>query len=156
VKVVGFDPGGTTGWVAMVADPSHLGTRPVLVASGQFPKWSKVSAIIKPGIDVVVCESFGLFGHKAMSLIGDEMIASQVIGVIKARCEELGIEYVPQIPGEKVFFMDRRLREYGYVPERVTSMHNDRHCMDAIRHVLFYLHFTKKVRVKPYSTEKRG
>jgi hypothetical protein len=153
-----FDPGATTGWCLTEYDADQLDQPPVVLRSGQFGEWAGVRGILAPAESafpgLVVVESFRPFPSTAQALVGDTLIAAQVIGAIRQTADQTGAQVVMQSPASKMFWTNARLREYGYIPTWVaeSSLHSGRHALDAIRHSLHYLHFGLHIRVKPLST----
>lgn len=148
-RLVAFDPGGTTGYCIFEYNPEDSDQRPRLVESGQLDTWQGIRGILEGAPDAVVCESFRVFAYAAKSMIGDEMITSQVIGAMRMICDDLNLSLIFQNPSEKMFFTNKRLREYGYIPAWIEKLHDGRHALDAIRHALYFLHFKLGIKVKP-------
>lgn len=137
MRVLAFDPGGTTGWCCM--DKQDDKKMPgVLVERGDFKGWDKVDELIqKFEPDVVTYEVFRLYAYKAQSKSWDTFLVCEVIGVIKFLCREYGIEIVEQTPSQgKQFFNTDKLKALGLY-QTVT------HINDATGHALYFLKFGK-------------
>lgn len=137
MRVLSFDPGGTTGWCCM--DKQDDKKMPgILVARGDIPDWHGVAELIreyKP--DVVTFEVFRLYASKAQSKSWDTFLVVEVIGVIKYLCECWDIRLVEQTPSEgKQFFNTEKLKVLGLY-QSVT------HINDATGHALYFLKFGK-------------
>lgn len=137
MRVLSFDPGGTTGWCVM--DKQDDKKMPgLLVERGGFPGWDDVEElIIKFKPDVVTFEVFRLYAYKAQSKSWDTFLVVEVIGVIKFLCRKMGIEIVEQTPSQgKQFFNTDKLKALGLY-QSIT------HLNDATGHALYYLKFGK-------------
>ncbi len=129
-SVVAFDPGESTGMVAVVGGE--------LIASVTVTM-EQLLIFLNPGQmrftrpRIYVVESFVLYPSSASSLTFDAMIPAQAIGVIRAIAYLNGAEVVFQAASEaKNFVDDDRLSHYGW---RL----GDRHQRDAARHAVYYL-----------------
>ena len=121
MNVLVFDPGHTTGW-AFLSDGK--------IEAGSFKMWNDVWDVIDQhvmfGISTVVIESFILRRGKALALSGSRLETVQVIGYIKAVCDNYNISYVEQQPSCKSL--------------KITKIEGlSIHAMDAVRHGLYYL-----------------
>lgn len=153
MNIASFDPGATTGWCIIEIDPDRLEMRPLLVESGQLDRWEGVRGILQRA-ELALVESFRPFPSAALSLIGDTLIAAQVIGAIQVQAQEMQVKIEMRAPGARVFFTTKRLKQYGYIPSyALGALHENRHALDAIRHALAYAHFDLKIRVLPYESE---
>ena len=126
MSVLVFDPGGTTGW-AFLSDGK--------IEAGSFKMWDDVWDIIwgRAHLDIstVVIESFILRRGKALALSGSRLETVQVIGYIKAVCDNYDIQYVEQQPSCKSL--------------KITKIEGlSIHAMDAVRHGLYYLKRNKQ------------
>ena len=86
MKILAFDPGGTTGWAARDSITTYQ-------YWGEFKDLPQVVTLInthRP--DVVVIESFKLYPWMAKTLSWNSFRAVEVIGAIKLTCELLGIK----------------------------------------------------------------
>ena len=136
--VVAFDPGGTTGYCAMTSTGKCL-KQGELTGSDQ-EQTSQVRRILFPYRQnaFVVIESYRIFPSALQQHTYSQVQPVQMIGRIKALCEELGIQYKEQPPSLKKFFTAPRLRHYGVCPPKKP------HAQDAARHALYYLVFKTK------------
>lgn len=109
--------------------------------------WDAVRVAVSTA-DVIVCESYRLFGHKAKEQTGSSMETAQLIGYLRMQAWDWGVPFVLQDPSIKVRFSDDVLVETGfaelrggkhYVKENPSSIHE----RDAIRHGLYYLKYGK-------------
>jgi len=121
MNVLVFDPGGTTGWAFLSEGKME---------AGSFNMWDDVWDIIHQraadDISTVVIESFILRRGKALALSGGKLETVQVIGYIKAVCDNYDIPYVEQQPACKSI--------------RVAKIEGlNIHAMDAVKHGLYYL-----------------
>lgn len=158
--VIGVDPGGTTGWCVASYDPEDVAAPPHIIISGQSPDWKGLDGLRffwDTGTDATfVVEDFRLRAKEAPSLVGDAMIACQVIGVVKYLCEKWNVPVMIRPAGNKVFFDSkvaddgtvgrRRLLTLPCVPDDYKrKSHEWRHALDAINHTLHFLHFDRKI-----------
>lgn len=168
--VIGFDPGGTTGWCAMEYHPGDPSQHPTILGAGQCDTWKMVPFLFgiyaglgqptaPPNAKELVCvtEDFRLYKKEGPSLVGDQFIAPQVIGVIRFIAEQVKVPIVLRPASNKSFFDvaevyedghtdPRRLLTLDYIPEEFRRHpHKWRHVLDAINHTLHYLHFDKKI-----------
>ena len=135
MRVLSFDPGGTTGWCCM--DKQDDKKMPgLLVERGDFPGWSNIEELlIKFKPDVVTFEVFRLYAHKAQAKSWDTFLVVEVIGVIKYLCAKLDIRIVEQTPSQgKQFFHTDKLKALG-LHQKIT------HINDATGHALYFLKF---------------
>ncbi len=143
-RVIGFDPGGTTGWATYTAnriwDPEferYLYSNE-LWSSGQIEGTDQraqlVTLLENQRVDeyFVVCERF----VDRRNNKGRDAVAIEHEVTIRNWCNENEVNYVGQMASEaKTFVKDANLK-------RLTlwvSGHKWRHAKDALRHVLRYL-----------------
>ena len=139
MKVIAFDPGGTTGYCILAHDGS-------LIDQGQIPgadaeQGHKIQQLLKTHKrdSFVVIESYRVFAQALEAHINSRVQPVEMIGRIKATCDGLGTHYKEQPPMLKKFFTTKRLKWYGcYARGQV-------HANDAACHALYYLVFTLKV-----------
>ena len=120
MNVLAFDPGGTTGW-AFLSNGK--------IEAGSFHTWEEVWAILDQHhekLDMVIIESFILRRGSALALSGSKLETVQVIGYIKAFCDNYVVPYLEQQPACKAI-----------VVSKIKGL--DVHAMDAVRHGLYYL-----------------
>jgi hypothetical protein len=144
MRVLGVDPGGTTGLCLVTVEDGGI---PVVEATFQVDTWHGLDNLLdlKPHVDMVVAEDFRLFSHKAGAQIGSQFIAAKVIGVLQYLCEQRALPLRLQPASDKVFFDNKKLVENGYIPSPYVHKTTEwRHAIDSIRHVLYWLHFEKQ------------
>lgn len=133
MKIIVFDPGGTTGYAVGVIERYKA---PMKVKAGQA-KWNHLQiysqlTIAKP--DLIVCESFQ-YRNRARDKL--ELISCEYIGVITLFAQENEIKLQFQTPAYGVggFYTDKKLKEIDY------WVKNEPHSMDALRHLLQWYNF---------------
>lgn len=85
MRILGIDPGGTTGIV--LAEWSGSGREFAVVESAAFTweeRFHLYTYVERTKWDVVVMESFHLYGHLAKNMVGSDFPSSQIIGAIEA------------------------------------------------------------------------
>lgn len=90
MRLLALDPGETTGFA--IFDDGKL-----QVAS-EFPLWRSLGGLFgSVGVELVVCERFSLYGHKAQSLTNSEFPTVQVIGVVRylSEWQEVPVHFQP-------------------------------------------------------------
>lgn len=135
--ILAFDPGGTTGYAVYDSDDNTC------LELGQFETWSKVKRLLHAQAgkawfppDVVIYETFRIFPSVAKSLSWQELLAPQVIGVIRYLCQEQDILCVEQGPS---------VRKSGNKPcfgEHPRTVHEK----DALQHAIAYARRTSDSR----------
>lgn len=120
------DPGETTGWALFSPDGSLEGMGQIKGLDA-FYRWLADEC---PSVDYVICEDFIVNPRKKFG--GSRMIASQVIGVVRAHCLQNSIRLVLQA--------NRYLKiGYAYAAARQPTTHADSHQWDAFAHGVYYL-----------------
>lgn len=123
-----IDPGLTTGW-ALFDDHGTLEDSGQVRGLDQFYRWLTRSC---PVPDLVICEDFILNPNVPQG--GSNMIASQVIGVVRAYALEHGLILVMQ---------PSRILKIGYAYAAMRplpkSRHSESHEFDAMAHGVYYL-----------------
>lgn len=130
--IAGIDPGKTTGIVCTKA----LFSRDQVIYCCQTSSTQETVdelEYLKPG--VVVLEQFRLLRNKAQQLSGQDMYASEVIGVVREYCLSNTIELVMQPPQAKNTVSSKFL-EAMELWEATKGMP---HARDAARHLVYYL-----------------
>lgn len=95
-------------------------------------------------IDLVVCESFALYGDHAHLMVGNEFLTSQLIGAIKFVCHMTDTPYVAQSAkvGKATYYLDwyKKLtpREKRAMPWW-GQLKNGDHCKDAWAHGMTFV-----------------
>jgi len=130
MRVLAFDPGKTTGWADVWDNPENTGvfylphTEAIespygtVMEHGSFPNWSQVEELITVlSPDAVVYERFFIYPHKASSLQFDDVIAAQVIGVIRFLCEKLEFPVYVQTASEMKNHVVRKKHISSFAPD---------------------------------------
>lgn len=162
MKILTFDPSGsfhegkgTTGWSLFFN--KELITFGEISAKGfsskveYFIAHEQLIGSYEP--DIVVIESYKLFGHKAKQQSGSSLETPQLIGNMEVVCHKMGIKVVFQDPSQKIRVADDILTRMGvfekkgrsyYCQNKITNLH----IRDAIRHGIFYIRYKLKEEVK--------
>jgi hypothetical protein len=143
----GKEGDGTTGWAifkdGQLVDFGHKSSSDYATAEEY---WDSIISlmILRVNFDLVVCESYKLFGHKAKQQSGSEMGTPQLIGCIRLMLHKARIPLVFQDPKDKVRVTDPILVHMGILEQteggrykalgRQTIIHE----RDSIRHGVFY------------------
>jgi hypothetical protein len=103
--------------------------------------------------DIIVCESFKLFGHKAKQQSGSSLKTAQLVGYIEMIAFKNNIEFVLQDPSQKVRVADDILTRMGVFEKKGNKYYcqgkqTNLHMRDAIRHGIFYIRYKLKEEVK--------
>lgn len=126
--IVGLDPGGTTGCVAIRSPWQIVGIAQISEDAELIAWLNNMSP------DTVIAESFKLYPWKAKSLSYSGMPAAEILGIIKLWCKENSVELVLQPAAMLKTIPDTMLRECGlWLPTRGAD-----HARDAARHVLLW------------------
>lgn len=152
MKILAFDPSGnfeegqgTTGY-AIGDDMS----RPILgdIKSENYDcrqaYWfAHAQLIIGKDPDIIVIESFKLFGHKAKQQIGSSMETPQLIGYIEMVAWKCNIPVVYQDPSTKQRHTDDILVKMNILEKKggkhyFNGVMTNLHQRDALRHYLFF------------------
>ena len=134
MMILVFDPGESTGWVALDDKGELMGG----TCEKDHRKVGWLIENIRP--DVVVLERFNLYPGMAKSLSWNSFYPVEVIGVIKYLCMLKGIKVVEQAPSVKKYaggFQDDWLKFKG--SRGVTE-----HTKDAYLHLKYYLRHKKE------------
>lgn len=164
MKILALDPSGnfgekegngTTGWAVFEnGELTNFGSIKAEDFHCQEAYWIKIKDLIKViwHVDVLVCESYKLFGHKAKQQSGSSLDTPQLIGYLRTWIYENmdWIKWVFQDPKDKVRVADEILVHMGILEQsaggrykalgRQTVIHE----RDAIRHGVFYHRYTAK------------
>ncbi|CAB4142388.1 hypothetical protein UFOVP451_14 [uncultured Caudovirales phage] len=158
MKVLSLDPSGnynegsgTTGWA--VFDDGNLTEFGTISATdhktieGYWSAHEQLIVIQQPNI--VVCESFRLFAHKAKAQSFSQMETPQLIGYLRMMCWKRKVKLVFQSPSDKVRVADPILVKMGvfelkgnkhYCNGKPTNLH----IRDAIRHGVYFHKYKKE------------
>ena len=138
MKIIGIDPGETTGVCVWRYPQEQHSVVPLRMDSFdlqtlELPLWKGLDKLlVDQQPDIVVYENFRLFSHKANQKKWSEFPTVQTIGVIKYLCDLHNIKLVKQSPKDKALYSDKRLKELNLYDKRSP------HERDAIRHALFW------------------
>lgn len=99
--------------------------------------------------DVLVCESYRLFGHKSKQQIGSNLETPQLIGYLQMVAYKFNIPFVLQDPATKQRHSDDVLVKTGILEKKGSKYYykgqpTNLHMRDAIRHNLFYYKYGRK------------
>lgn len=160
MKKLSFDPSGnfdegkgTTGFAISLNGnmPHKLGSISAADSFSKHAYWFRHRLLIesvKP--DILIIESYKLFGHKAKAQTGSSLETPQLIGYLEMVAYELDIPVVFQDPTTKSRHTDDILVKIGvlekkgmryYYKGELTNLHQ----RDALRHDLFH---TRKEKIK--------
>jgi hypothetical protein len=92
IAYIAFDPGGTTGWYTFDEEGKDI-------FFGQCVGEDELIKFLdecEPPTKMVIIEDFKLFSHKAIQQSGSQMIAPQIIGILKLYCNKWKVPYVLQ------------------------------------------------------------
>jgi len=126
MRVCGIDPGRTTGLV--VCDVSGV----VIQALDVRDRESLVEFLTTHNPDVLVVEDFLGSGPRS----ADAIYTLKMLGFIEGCSHYLGMFHVMQPPQWRRAFLDKAQLVFPY--------HKQRHCKDALAHVLAYLDRTQE------------
>lgn len=129
MKVLAFDPGGTTGWAVFVDGYLNYGTVVKMVDIKKL--------IVDTRPDYIAIETFKLFPWAAKSLSWSTLDTVKVIGVMEYIAAEMGIPTVLQSPADAKAIKIKRLNA-------------SRHAVDAVCHGLLFLRRQGKKFLEPY------
>lgn len=159
MKVLSFDPSGnynegkgTTGY-ALSLDynlPHKLGDIAAKDFTSRQAYWAAHRDLIESNLpDVVVIESYRLFGHKSKEQTGSSLETPQLIGYMEMVCYDWNIPVILQDPSTKSRHADDVLTAVNvlvkkgvryYYKGELTNLHQ----RDALRHNLYYCKYNKK------------
>lgn len=138
--IAAFDPGETTGFCLMLTPMEILQQKQLKTFKDVTDVLDHALRMSSPhgsGVPLdVVYERFQVAPSVAKRLSWDELPAPQVIGVIRAWCEQVGIEPAVYSPSQKRFFSNDKLRSLG------VYWAGHEHACDATRHALYHSVFT--------------
>jgi hypothetical protein len=158
MKVLSFDPSGnynegsgTTGWAYFedgeLIEFGTISATDCCSLEGYWSEHEQLIVIKQPNI--VVCESFKLFAHKAKAQSFSQMETPQLIGYIRMACWKRKIDVVFQQPSDKIRVSDPILVRMGvfelkgknhYCLGKPTNLH----IRDAIRHGIYFHKYKKE------------
>jgi hypothetical protein len=163
MKVLSFDPSGnyeegkgTTGWCIGLDDfpPAKLGDIKATDYASRQDYWFAHKELIECTLpQVVVIESYRLFGHKSKEQIGSSLETPMLIGYLEMVCFEYNIPVVIQDPSTKARHADAILVKTGIVEKKGTRYFykgelTNLHQRDAMRHHFYFVRQRKLRRMK--------
>lgn len=158
VKVLTFDPSGNytegygTSGYAVSLDKSYPTLHDIRAEDyrSRNEYWFAHKEVIEKVFpDVVVIESYRLFGHKSKEQSGSSLETPQLIGYLEMVCFEMNIPTFLQDPSTKSRHADEVLVKTGIVEKKgikyyykgeLTNMHK----RDALRHDLYFRKYNMK------------
>lgn len=144
-RIIALDPGGTTGWATftLTEDAVHGAFDWGQMGPDEHHRelWNLLGMMHTEEYDIV-CESFE---YRNASRAGLVLVSKEYIGITKLFVEDrlatdssgsLHVTYTEQTASKaKGFVKNSHLKRLGLW----SSKHADRHAMDAMRHLIFYL-----------------
>ena len=99
--------------------------------------------------DIIVCESYDLFGHKAKQQSGSDLGTAQLVGYIMMIAYDMKIKFVLQSPSQKTRVADPILVKEGVFEKRGNKYYcqgelTNMHMRDSIRHGIFFHRYNKE------------
>ena len=129
MKIIGLDPGGTTGTALYDLRHDSWERRQIVGEHHNEALW-KYLVLVHP--DIVVCESF-IYQQRTKV----DLRAVEYIGVARLYCQINSMSLIEQPPAMKAFWDDDKLKAINlWVP-------GSPHACDATRHVLQFLTFKR-------------
>ena len=135
MKWISVDPGVTNGW-------SYWdGTERIDFGQDQqMELYERIERYVEDGLEFILYENYVLRQSSAKAMIGNKFPAAQVIGVLKWFAHKYNLKIDSQMPAQKEFFSDDKLKHLGLYDKGL------QHCRDSVRHALYYQFFTAKTR----------
>lgn len=128
MRLVGIDPGGTTGWA--VWENRHLESFQFGPGPHHGVLWNNLAGEFMKG-SIIICEGFDPSDNPAA-----QAISMEYIGVVKAACDIFRMSLVIQPATFKEWASNHKLKRWGV---RYTNWFTYRHEADARRHILHYI-----------------
>lgn len=105
--------------------------------------------IEKHNPDVIVCESYRLFGHKAKEQSGSSLETAQLIGYLQMVAYKENIPFILQDPSIKQRFSDEIMCRLGLIVKKANRYFykdalTNLHMRDAMRHNLYFYKYNMK------------
>lgn len=134
MKIIAFDPGGTTGFAVGYLD-EEKGILSIRADEHKFDHNMLFAQLVIVKPDWVITESFE---YRSRARTGLELISSELIGVIKlyAQQSECGFSEQTASTG-KGYYTDAKLKTDGLYEK------GKPHAMDALRHLLHWYTFAE-------------
>lgn len=127
--IVGFDPGETTGYA--VVETKERGEFPAVLERGVLAQWHGIRRLLDTySPELIIAEEFRLYASKAQAQVNSNMIAPQVLGVIK---------YLGEIYHIPIILQGANLGKFVRLPQEVFTALNSAHERDALCHIMAYL-----------------
>ena len=149
MKILSFDPGGTTGWCLCSFSSDIPEAAPALLQVGEHSgdhknmlKWLNYIFMNYATPDVkVVCEAYRIYPSMARDHINSDVPTLRLIGAIELLCCQFGLSITLQMASDaKQLTPDSRLKSLGLYQT------SNRHANDSIRHVLLFIRRYASVR----------
>lgn len=158
MKILSLDPAGnflegsgTTGWaLSENGNIIEFGDIKANKFKTRGDYWlAHEDLILQHDPDVLVCESYRLFGHKSKQQIGSNLETPQLIGYLQMVAYKFNIPFVLQDPNTKQRHSDDVLVKTGILEKKGSKYYykgqpTNLHMRDAIRHNLFYYKYGRK------------
>lgn len=137
--IMGFDPGGSTGYCVAETDESLLGFTVkrcnVIAWNDRIPAIRALLGHYRP--DVLIVEDFALYKNKAKDMVGKRMQSSEVIGTVTTYAYEFGLK-PPLLPMASTIARVEIPRDHlKFIPN--LSAEQKEHAMDAYKHVRHHI-----------------
>lgn len=138
MQILAIDPGELVGWCRAEVVGNFVITD---YKDGITPAKLFVETLHETAgdYDLIVYETWRLFGSKSRALIGNEMLTSQCIGGIKLCAWVHGVPIIGQGPDIKKTADKICPEEWKHVIDGESSVHDEAHHVDAFRHLIYYL-----------------
>lgn len=140
MRILWIDPGETSGFVVFDTDKFCVVEDGTLEAGSDFyvGVYSRVRSV-----DLVGCEDYLIYAHKAQAQVWTRPVAIELIGVVKYICYDLNTPLHFHRAIERTFFgSERDPKKYAVGNSRLRLLGfwlANKHARDAMRHVLTYL-----------------
>lgn len=129
MKIVGLDPGGTTGYCVYYTETQEVAQDEI---KRKDHHWNLYKTLRLDNPDVIVCEQFDYRPNQKVA----DLHAVEYIGVVKLYCDVydyVELVFQTQLKGHRGLWTNDKLEAVGlYVPGMP-------HAMDATRQVLYYV-----------------
>lgn len=144
--VMALDPGGTTGWALFNPLLPHV-LCGQLSGNHHLNLFSYLQETVEPPTvlreSVIVCESFQFRQFTGFDKSKVQLDSVEYIGVVKLFSQQFGVPVQFQTASlAKHFVSDEKLRRMDWYKPTAGLVH----ARDALRHIIYYLVVTKKVR----------
>lgn len=137
--IMGFDPGGSTGYCVGMVDESVLGFTPkkcnVIAWDNRLPAIRALLGHYRPNICIV--EDFVVYKDKAKSLVGKRIPSAVVIGIIETYLYELNLPAMHLLMASTISRTEIPTGHLKFIPKLVAEQKE--HAMDAYKHVRHFV-----------------